>query len=127
MLGPFRDSVSTVININENASINSHQVIWGFRMALLSSSLRGLHALDSVLFTFYSRIELHKIPGEISGLVAKNGNSYDYTRILIQMLLVKEFILSMKTAFFLCSLTPAKVKSTKPICNIIESFASTSD
>lgn len=111
-----------MVNVNKNASLNSYQVIWGFHVALLSfSSLRGLRDLDSVLFTFYSRIVLHKIPGEISGLMAENGNSYDYTRILIQMPLVKEFILSMKTAFVLCSLTPTKVKSIKPIFNIIES------
>lgn len=42
--------------------------------------------------------------------MAENGSACDYTRILIQMPLEKEFFLSMKGAIALCFLTSAKVQ-----------------
>ena len=73
MLRPFLDMDFGVVDINENTSMIS-AVIWGFCVALLSSSsLRGLCDLDSLLFISYSRIVLHKInTREIRGLMAEN-------------------------------------------------------
>lgn len=114
MRRPFWDAVFRVVSSNENTSIISSAVIWGFCVALLSfSSLRGLHDLDSLIFTFYSRIVLHKInTREISGLMAENWSFYDYMHF-DQNATCKEFILRMKAAFALCFPTLVQVKLKK--------------